>query len=92
MFVVCGGLLVVFGGLLVVCGCLLVVCGCLLVVCGGLLEVCGRLWWLVVFPCFSNYDSEKDIQDIQDIRKNTQYQEIGALFTPPNTFLQKLDL
>ena len=35
---------------------------------------------------------EKDIQDIQDIQKNTQYQKIGALFTPPNTFLQKLDL
>ena len=24
---------------------------------------------------------EKDIQDIQHIRKNTQYQEIGGLFT-----------
>ena len=35
---------------------------------------------------------EKDIQDIQDIRKNTQYQEIGGLFTLKNTFLQKLDV
>ena len=36
--------------------------------------------------------SEKDIQDIQDIRKKTQYQEIGGLFTLKNTFLQKLDV
>ena len=35
---------------------------------------------------FSVRYSEKDIQDIQDIRKSTQYQEIGDLFTPPNTF------
>ena len=35
---------------------------------------------------------EKDIQDIQDIRKNTQYQEIGRLFTLQITFLQKLDV
>ena len=31
--------------------------------------------------------SKKDIQNIPDIRKNTQYQEICCLFTPPNTFL-----
>ena len=36
--------------------------------------------------------SEKDIQDIQNIRKKTQYQEIGGLFTLKNTFLQKLDV
>ena len=35
---------------------------------------------------------EKDIQDIQNIRENTQYQKIDALFTPPNTFSPKLDL
>ena len=35
---------------------------------------------------------EKDIQDIQDIRKNTQYQEISRLFTLQITFLQKLDV
>ena len=35
---------------------------------------------------------EKDIQDIQDIRKNIQYQEIGGLFTLKITFLQKLDV
>ena len=29
---------------------------------------------------------EKDTQDIQDIRKNTQYQEIGDLFTLKITF------
>ena len=41
---------------------------------------------------FSVGYSEKDIWDIQDIQKNTQYQELPHLLTPPNTFLQKLDL
>ena len=37
---------------------------------------------------FSVGYSEKDIQDIQ---KNTQYQEIGGIFILPNTFSPKLD-
>ena len=32
---------------------------------------------------------ERDIQDIKDIQKNTQYQEIGGIFTSQNTFLEK---
>ena len=32
------------------------------------------------------FQLDKDIQDIQDIPKSTQYQELGCLFTSPNTF------
>ena len=39
---------------------------------------------------FSGGYSEKHIQDIQDIRKNIQYQKIGGTFTSPNAFLRKL--
>ena len=35
---------------------------------------------------------KKDIEDIQDIWKNTRNQEIGDIFTSPNTYLQKLDV
>ena len=38
---------------------------------------------------FSVGYSEKDVQDI---RKNTQYQETGSLFTSTNTCSRKLDL
>ena len=41
---------------------------------------------------FSAVYLEKDIQDIQDIRKNIQYQEIGSIFTSPDTQSQKLDV
>ena len=36
---------------------------------------------------FSGGYSEKDIQDI---RKNIQYQKIGGIFTSPSAFLRKL--
>ena len=34
--------------------------------------------------------SGKDIQDIKDIRKIAQYQEIGGIFTSPYTFFTKI--
>ena len=36
--------------------------------------------------------SEKDIQNIQGIGKNAQYQEMDGIITSPNTFSRKLDI
>ena len=37
---------------------------------------------------FSVGYSENLLQNIQDIRKNTQYQAVDVIFTSPNTFSQ----
>ena len=52
----------------------------------------GKIFLQFFSMLFSVGYLRKDMEDIQDIWKNTQKQEIGDIFTSPNTYLQKLDV